>query len=90
MRELTVERKQIQDEKGIMRVYEYAILVSELAVTPQVSCESYGVKISEQGGESGEVPDITVSMSRIDELMELLVRNAVTPCTLRDVIDDWL
>ena len=90
MRELTVERRQFPDEKGIMRVYEYAILVGELAVTPQVSCESYGVSICEQDGEEERVPHITVSAARIDELMDLLVRNTVTPCTLRDVVEDWL
>lgn len=90
MRELAVAQKQTRDEEGNTRVYDYAILVGELEVSPQVSCESYGVRIRGQDGEVGEVPNITVSISRIDELMDLLVRNVVTPCTLWDVVDDWL
>lgn len=90
MRELAVAQKQTQDEEGNTRVYDYAILVGELEVTPQFACESYGVRIRGQDGEIGEIPNITISISRIDELMDLLVRNIVTPCTLRDVVDDWL
>lgn len=90
MRELAVAKKQAQDEEGRVHIYDYSILVGEMAVSPGFSCESYGVRVREQGGESGEVPNITVSIARIDELMELLVRNTVTPCTLRDVVDDWL
>ncbi len=90
MRELAVAQKQARDEGGAIHTYDYSILVGEMAVSPGFSCESYGVRIREQGGESGEVPNITVSISRIDELMELLVRNIVTPCTLRDVVEDWL
>ena len=54
------------------------------------ACESYGVKVAEQGGEQASVENITCSASRIDELSELLTRNGVTPATLRDVVLDWL
>lgn len=90
MRELAVAQKQARDERGNVHIYDYSILVGEMMVSPGFACESYGVKVREQGGESGEVPNITVSISRIDELMELLIRNIVTPCTLRDVVEDWL
>lgn len=90
MKELAVAQKQTQDEEGNTRVYDYAILVGEMEVSPQFACESYGVRIRGQDGEVSDVPNITVSISRIDELMDLLVRNVVTPCTLRDVVEDWL
>lgn len=90
MREMTVAQKQATDELGRAHTYDYAILVGEMPVSSGFSCESYGVGIREQGGEEERVPDITVSAGRIDELMELLVRNTVTPCTLRDVVEDWL
>lgn len=90
MRELPVAKKLAQDEKGNARLYEYSILIGEMMVPSGFSCESYGVKISEYGGESQAAPDLTVSMSRIDELLEQLIQNVVTPCTLRDVVDDWL
>ncbi|MGN0968285.1 MAG: DUF6514 family protein [Oscillospiraceae bacterium] len=90
MKELAVAQKQARDEEGNIHIYDYSILVGEMTVSQGFACESYGVRVRERGGESGEVPDITVSISRIDELMELLVRNTVSPCTLRDVVDDWL
>lgn len=90
MRELTVAQKEVRDEAGNARVYDYSILVGELAVSSGFSCESYGVRVREQDGEVQEVANITVNLSRIDELMDLLVRNTVTPCTLRDVVEDWL
>ena len=90
MKELTVAQRQATDETGREHTYDYAILVGEMPVSSGFSCESYGACIREQGGEENRVPNITVSAGRIDELMELLVRNTVTPCTLRDVVDDWL
>lgn len=90
MKELTVAQKQARDETGREHTYDYTILVGEMPVSSGFSCESYGACIREQGGETAKVPDITVSAGRIDELMELLIRNTVTPCTLRDVVDDWL
>lgn len=90
MKERMVAQKRILDEMGQERAYDYAILVDEVPVARGFSCESYGVAVREQGGEGERVPHITVSAGRIKELMELLVRNTVTPCTLRDVVDDWL
>lgn len=90
MKELTVAQKQATDEMGREHTYDYAILVGEMPVSSGFSCESYGVRVRELDGESEQVPHITVSAGRIDELMELLVRNVVTPCTLKDVVDDWL
>jgi len=90
MKELTVAQRQATDETGREHTYDYAILVGEMPVSSGFSCESYGVRIREEGGDCEQVPHITVSAGRIDELMELLVRNTVTPCTLRDVVEDWL
>lgn len=90
MRELAVARKQTRDENGKTRTYDYTILIGETEVSPKLVCESYGVRVREAGGEMAQVADITVSIPRIDELMDLLVRNIVTPCTLRDVVEDWL
>lgn len=45
-----------------------------------------------QNGESSraEVSDITTSREKIHTLIDALARGAVTPETLRDVVDDWL
>ena len=82
MRELLVES---QRDCG----YRYMILVDEMTVGG-MSCESYGVRVTGPDGECAEIPNITVSAGRIDELVDLLRRNQVSPVTLRDVVDDWL
>ena len=69
--------------------YRYAILVDEMAVGG-LCCESYGIKVTGPDGDSQAVPNITVSVGRIDELAELVRRNQVSPVTLRDVVEDWL
>lgn len=89
MRELFLETVELADQTGAIRRYDYSILIGEMDVGPY-ACESYGIRISEQGGGQASVPNITCSASRIDELSGLLVRNGVTPAALRDVVLDWL
>lgn len=68
---------------------EYRVLIRTLP--PPVCCESYGIRVTlKQTGEQKEVPDITFCRGRIEELADLLLRNGVTPCTLLEVITDWL
>lgn len=50
----------------------------------------YGVEIRDMGGGRSLVRDITSRAERGEEILELLVRNTVTPVALRDVIDDLL
>jgi len=50
---------------------------------------SYGVGV-ELEGEAAAVRDLSPSRRRTAELAEALVRGAVTPVALRDVVDDWL
>ena len=51
--------------------------------------ERYGVGIS-MGEEVADIPNLSPSRARVQELAEALVRGGVTPLTLRDVVDDWL
>ena len=89
MRELLLEDRAIETGQRTLKC-RYSILVGEVPVG-SFSCESYGVKIEEKTtGETVELPDLTLSTRRIDELMELLMRNGVTPSGLEDVIADWL
>lgn len=90
MRELLVETREVRDEEGSAHELSYYVLIGEMAVEGRFCCESYGVKVAERGGDESVVPDITVSIARIDGLMELLLRNAVSPAGLRDMLDDWL
>ena len=89
MRELFLQTLKLPDESGAIRSYDYTILIDEMDVGPY-SCESYGIRVAEQGGAEASVPNVTCSAARIDELSNLLLRNGVTPITLRDVLSDWL
>ena len=85
-----VDSREITDEGGVRRVFDYAILIGEHDTGP-FFCESYGVKIAERGsGNVSFVPDVTTRAARIDELIELLLNNRVLPAHLLDVVMDWL
>ncbi len=89
MRELLLDTKTVEGEEKTLRC-RYMILVGEKRVG-SFACEAYGVKIvDEEMGESVEIPDLTVSAQRIDQLMEQLVKGGVTPAGLADVVADWL
>ena len=90
MRELYADSKSIAGEDGVPRQFSYYILIDEMDINRRFACESYGIKVSERGGDSTSIPDITVDIKRIDELLNLLVRNAVGPASLSDVVADWL
>lgn len=89
MRELFLETVELTDQAGVLRRFDYSILIGEMDVGAY-ACESYGVKVAEQGGGEACVENITCSASRIDELSGLLTRNGVTPAALYDVVSDWL
>lgn len=89
MRELFLKTVELTDQAGTIRRFDYSILIGEMSVGTY-ACESYGVKVAEQGGEQVCVENITCSASRIDELSSLLTRNCVTPVALNDVVSDWL
>ena len=66
------------------------VVIGEMEVGGRFACESYGVKVAEQGGDIAVIPNITVSISRIDALVDRMLRNTVSPASARDVVDDWL
>lgn len=88
--ELFLETLHVRDEAGVERSFDYYILLEHLELEGY-SGESYGVKIEEK--ETGEVaiaPDVTCRSSVIYQLAQTLLLHQVTPCTLVDVIQDWL
>lgn len=90
MREIFAGSRTEKDETGLQFCFDYYILVGEMDVG-QFFCESYGVKVSQQGTEDQcSVPNVTTSAARIDSLMELLMESGVTPISLPEVIQDWL
>lgn len=90
MRELYVETRSMEDELGITHKFDYYVVIGEMPVGGKFTCESYGVKVAEQGRDTAVIPNITVSISRIDRLMDVLGRNVVSPTGLDDVVADWL
>lgn len=89
MRELLADSREELDEEGTAHRFRYYVLVDEMDVGG-LCCESYGVKVTAEDGEEAQVRNITVRPDRIDELVDLLRRNAVPPVALRDVVEDWL
>ncbi|SBV94915.1 conserved hypothetical protein [uncultured Eubacteriales bacterium] len=92
MREMFVGARDEQGENGENLNFGYYILIGEMPVSEGFACEAYGVKILETGhpDEAVSIPNITISAGRIDELMELLIRNSVAPAGLSDTVADWL
>lgn len=90
MRELFVETRTATGEDGAAHRFDYYVVIGEMEVGGRFGCESYGIKVQERGGDTAVIPNITVSIARIDGLMELLTRNTVGPAGARDVVEDWL
>ncbi|MCI5499768.1 MAG: DUF6514 family protein [Clostridiales bacterium] len=89
MRELFCGQIDLSNQIGRPMTCEYRILIRTLP--PPVCCESYGISVTmAQTGEREDIPDITVQAERIEHLARLLVNGAVTPCTLREIVEDWL
>lgn len=88
--ELYLGSRTAEDELGNQHSFDYFLLVGEIAAGP-FFCESYGVKVAQQGtGSQCAVPNITTSAMRIDRLAELLMVSCVTPVNLPEVVADWL
>ena len=89
MRELFIGQVDLSNQIGRPATCAYWILIP--TIPPPVCCESYGIRILMiQTGEREEVLDITVRPDRIESLAQILVGGGVTPCTLREVVEDWL
>ena len=89
MRQIMIGEVDLTDGAGQALTCSYHLLIRE--IPPPVLGESYGIGISiAQTGEREEVWDITISYRRIEALAGLVVRGGVTPCALREVVDDWL
>ena len=88
MRTLFFGECRIGGEQGALHC-RYEILVRSME--GPVACESYGIRLTlPHTGEQAEIPDLTIRPERIEALAGLLLRGGVTPCALRDVVEDWL
>ena len=87
--ELKIATRQCRDQEGKDRCFHYFLTV-DLEEASSLCCESYGVHITEEGGDERSIPAVTTSAARIDELLTLLVDYTVGPAGLDDVIAEWL
>lgn len=70
--------------------WRYGLLVDDVEVDG-FCCESYGIVVTNEiTGESARCRHITVNAQEALELLGIMARNAVTPPTLMDVVQDWL
>lgn len=83
-------RKFRQSAQIAEHYWRYGLLAEDVEVDG-FCCESYGVVVTnELTGESARCRHITSNAQEALELLEALARNAVTPTTLTDVVEDWL
>lgn len=74
------------DAKG----WTYALLVEDIEVDG-FHCESYGILVRDPDTkEEATVRHITVNGSEALALLSTVARSAVSPVTLRDVVEDYL
>lgn len=72
------------------RPWNYALLVDDIDVDG-FRCESYGIMVYDADrGEKAAVRHVTVNATEALELLNTVARLAVSPVTLRDVIEDYL
>ena len=89
MRQIMLGEVDLTDGVGESLTCRYHLLVRE--IPSPLEGESYGLGVTiTQTGEHTEIWDITISDRRIQALAGLVMEGGVTPCTLRDVVDDWL
>ena len=74
-------------QKGTLSYY---LLVRPVGDPALWAGESYGVIIRDEHGEEDCVPDISVNLERVRQLLTALADGGVTPVTLRDIVEDWL
>lgn len=91
MRAMKLNLKNLYSDLSAEEIrYDYYILITECDMGT-FQMESYGVAaVCPVTGEQAEVLDVTASVPRMDDLLDRLARNQVSPVHLRNVIDDWL
>ena len=77
------------DEAGHPLTFAYILLQDELPDFPSFRAD-YGIKIRSSSGEEVAIPHITPDRKRLEQLLNLLCEQNVSPIHLRDIIDDWL
>ena len=88
---ICVVRRWLESEVGTQFVLQYDILVDLAPLPGGGELELFGVAVRNmQTGEETGVPAIFLHMEEAEALVEKLAAGAVTPCTRRDVVEDYI
>ena len=88
---ICVVRRWLESEVGTQFVLQYDILVDRAPLPGGGELELFGVAVRNmQTGEETGVPAIFLHMEEAEALVEKLAAGAVTPCTMRDVVEDYI
>lgn len=88
---ICVVRRWLESEVGTQFVLQYDILVDLVPLPGGGELELFGVAVRNmQTGEETGVPAIFLHMEEAEALVEKLAAGAVTPCTMRDVVEDYI
>ena len=88
---ICVVRRWLESEVGTQFVLQYDILVDLVPLPGGGELELFGVAVRNmQTGEETGVPAIFLHMEEAEALVEKLAAGAVKPCTMRDVVEDYI
>ena len=88
---ICVVRRWLESEVGTQFVLQYDIRVDLAPLPGGGELELFGVAVRNmQTGEETGVPAIFLHMEEAEALVEKLAAGAVTPCTMRDVVEDYI
>ena len=88
---ICVVRRWLESEVGTQFVLQYDILVDLAPLPGGGELELFGVADRNmQTGEETGVPAIFLHMEEAEALVEKLAAGAVTPCTMRDGVEDYI
>lgn len=84
------QRIEQQPSQPVPCRWRYGLLVEDIEADG-FHCESYGILVRDPDtGEEAAVRHITVSGSEALALLNTVARSAVSPVTLKDVVEDYL
>lgn len=85
------ETVEVKEGDRCIGIAQYSLIECTCNIAP---VQTYGVAVSFQsaGGntEAAQIEDIGCSQTQVEDLLQLLMKNTVTPITLHDVVEDYL
>ena len=86
MWELFAAERSVETETGQAYRISYYILAEEVVAADHVLCVTAG----KSGVQSESMRRITLCLSKVNQLVQMMATYLVTPSTLRDIVEDWI